>query len=377
MFVDFIRNFNARFSLRIDVFKSEESLDVRLKRGHRLAASPGEVADAVRYLGGLTSIDYVVADSEANDIYLVGSAEPWTVAENGSIVGAKSGKPVYQLEDLIVAMRALTADNHELISCSIDPSQEALARLAALPNRANPELNVAAMGNMNVTLTGIPADSRMANVLVAADYRLKRVSLGFDEINVKNFKSYFSMIRPGSKSAYAQRFWMEPKYDTVYRNADANVWKLSEASVNVMTEREYFTAAGERQVSAKRDAVAEKFAERMNERYDDIAKAEPIFAEARGCMDVALVAALIYRENLQKKAGCQLTELTGATQIPALAVPAQVASDSLARRAGNGVVSVTGGVLVNPWETLENNVKVDETLDSFAVNFESNAWYAD
>ena len=115
----------------------------------------------------------------------------------------------------------------------------------------------------------------------------------------------------------------------------------------------------------------------MNERYDDIAKAEPVFAEARGCMDVALVAALIYRENLQKKAGCLLTELTGATQIPALAAPAQVASDSLARRAGNGVVSVTGGVLVNPWETLENNVKVDETLDSFAVNFGSNAWYAD
>ena len=334
-----------------------------------------QIPDAVRYLGGLTTIDYVVADPDANDIYLVGAAEPWTVAVDGSIVGAQSGKPVFQLEDLMTAMRALTADNHELISCSIDPTKEGLARIASLPNRANPEANVAAMGDMDVTFTGIPSDSRMANVLVAADYRLKRVSLGFDEIAVKNFKSYFSMLR-GASHAYAQRFWLQPKYETLYHDSDSLVWKVSESTVNVLTERERFSVNGDREVVKKVDAVAEKFASNMNRRYAEIAKAEPIFAEARNCMDVALVAALIYRENLQSKAGCELNELTGKTLTPACPAPTSVATDSLARKAGSGIVSVTGGVLVNPWEALENNVKVDESLDSFAVDFAGTNWYA-
>ncbi len=364
-----------------DLEKVSKARKISLKRLDALlkecAENDLQISDAARYLGGLTSIDYVVADPEANDIYLVGAAEPWTLGLDGSIVGAKSGKPVFQLEDLMTAMRALTADNHELISCSIDPTQEALVRLASLENMANTNANVAAMGDMNVTLTGVPADSRMANVLVAADYRLKRVSLGFDETAVRNFKSYFSMIRPGASRSFAQRFWMEPKYETLYRDADSLVWKVSSSSVNVLTEREYFNANGDRKMSGKVDAIAEKFARTMNNRYDEIAKAEPVFAEAKNCMDVALVAALIYRENLQKKAGCELSELTGATLIPAMSAPSSVASDSVARFDGKGIVSVTGGVIVNPWEALENQVKVDERLNSYAVNFTSSKWYED
>ena len=274
-------------------------------------------------------------------------------------------------------MRSLTAENHELISCSIDPTREALQRLAALGQLSDANANAEAMGPMTVTLTGVPSDSRMANVLVAADYRLKRISLGFDETSVKNFKSYFSMIRTG-KSAYAQRFWMEPKYETIYRDSDSLVWKVSDSSVNVMTEREYFTSRGDRNVSGKVDQVATRFATNFNKRYDEISRAEPIFAEAKNVMDVALVAALIYRENLQKKADCDLNEFTGATLIPALAVPETVQSGSLVRQAGaNALVSVTGGVLVNPWEALEKNVKVDESLSFASVEFQGANWYAD
>ncbi len=49
VFVDFVRNFDARLGLRIDVFEGEESLDVRFERGHRFAARTGEIADAVRF----------------------------------------------------------------------------------------------------------------------------------------------------------------------------------------------------------------------------------------------------------------------------------------------------------------------------------------
>ncbi|MBQ4080652.1 MAG: DUF1598 domain-containing protein, partial [Thermoguttaceae bacterium] len=333
-----------------------------------------QIPDAARYLGGLTAIEYVVADPKNNDLYLVGPAEPWTVGAMGVVVGAKSGKPVLQLEDLIVALRALAENKNELISCSIDPTEEAVARMAARETVTDRALNAEAMGAMNVTLTGVPADSRMANVLVAADYRMKRLSLGFEEASIKNFASYFSMVKRGAAS-YGQRFWMEPKYDSLYRDSESLVWKVSATSVDVLTEREYFAADGSRKASAQNDPAANRWASNMKKRYNELAKAEPIFADAKNCMDVALVAALVYSQKLQSKAGCDLAELVGA-QTPEYAAPASVASDSIVRATSSSVASVTGGVLVNPWETIANN-KVDTKLDGFSVEFSGSNFYAD
>lgn len=333
-----------------------------------------QIPDAARYLGGLTSIDYVVADPSQKDVYLVGQAEPWTLSDSGVVVGAKSGKPVIHLEDLLVALRALSENNKDLISCSIDPSAEAIARLAARADVTNPDVNREAMGAMNVTLTGVPADSRMANVLVAADYRMKRLSLGFDEAAIKNFASYFSMVKRGA-SSYGQRFWMEPKYDALYRDADSLVWKVSASSVDVLTEREYFSANGARKATGQNDPAATKFANNMKKRYAELAKAEPIFADAKNCMDVALVAALIHSQNLQAKAGRQFDELLGA-ETPEYDVPASVASDSIVRASAKSIASVTGGVLINPWETIANN-QIDANLNGYAVDFAGANFYAD
>ncbi|MBR0225129.1 MAG: DUF1598 domain-containing protein, partial [Thermoguttaceae bacterium] len=333
-----------------------------------------QIPDAARYLGGLTAIDYVVADPAQKDVYLVGHAEPWTLGESGVVVGTESGKPILHLEDLLVALRALSENNKELVSCSIDPSAEAIARLAAREDVTNVDLNREAMGAMNVTLTGVPADSRMANVLVAADYRMKRLSLGFDEAAIKNFSSYFSMVKRGS-SSYGQRFWMEPKYDALYRDADSLVWKVSASSVDVLTEREYFAADGSRKASVQNDPAATKWASNMKKRYAELAKVEPIFADAKNCMDVVLVAALIYSQKLQAKADCQFDELLGV-ETPEYVVPASVASDSIVRADSRSVASVTGGVLINPWETIANN-KVDANLNGFAVEFSGSNFYAD
>ena len=46
--------------------------------------------DAIRYLGGLTSIDYVVAVPEENDLLLVGPAEGWLADSAGNVVGNQS-----------------------------------------------------------------------------------------------------------------------------------------------------------------------------------------------------------------------------------------------------------------------------------------------
>ena len=277
------------------------------------------------------------------------------------------------LEDLLVALKSLNGDRVELISCSIDPSDDALARMAARES-IDRETNVAAMGDMNVSFTGVPAASRMAGALVAADYRMKRISLGFDEAAIKNFSSYFSLVKRGAPT-YAQRFWMEPKYETIARDDDSLVWKVSGSTVNVLTEREYFSADGTRKSSLKNDPAAQKFASNMTKRYAELAKAEPVFADAKNCMDVALVAALIYGQKLQEKAGCELDELIGV-QTPEYVAPEKVRCDSVVRADSKSVTSVTGGIKIDPWRAIAG-AKVDARLDSFSVQFESDAFYAD
>lgn len=354
---------------------------ISLKRLNALVAeceaNNVEIPEAARCLGGLTAIEYVVAVPEENDIYLVGPAEPWTVSDCGTLVGKKSGKPVLRLEDLMAVSSAWNGGKVSPISCSIDPTREAIARLTALQMPAPAEELAAAMGQMNVTLQGVPSDSRVANVLAAADYRMKRLSLGFDEAEIKNFASYFSMVKRGG-AAYGQRFWMEPKYETVYRDADSLVWKVSDSSVAVLTEREALAKDGSRKATGKADAAANRWAKNMTRRYNELAKAEPIFAEAKNCMDVALVAALIVRENLAKKADCNLDAiLGGAVATPEYAVPASVEGDSLVRVSTNAVASVAGGILVNPWATLENDVEVSAELNDYNVTFAGSNWYAD
>ena len=57
-------------------------------------------------LGGLQEIRYIFVYPEQKDIVLVGPAEGWKVDERGNIVGKTTGRPVMNLDDLVIALRA-------------------------------------------------------------------------------------------------------------------------------------------------------------------------------------------------------------------------------------------------------------------------------
>ncbi|MDO5581689.1 MAG: DUF1598 domain-containing protein [Planctomycetia bacterium] len=343
------------------------------------------VPESVLYLGGLTAVTHVVAVPEEKDIYLVGPAEGWTANLQGEIVGKISGKPILLFEDLLTVLRAWNAERPEVISVSIEPSKEALQRVSQLPLIRNPEQNRIAhenaMGMMNVLFTGVPDTSRVAFVLAAADYKMKRMSLGFEAAPVKGLASYPSMLRR-SASSYAPRFWLEPIYATLNHDPSKLVWNIQETKIKALTEREYFDTYGNRKVSGKKDAAAEKWAQSMSARYDDLAKAEPIFAEAKNCMDLALVVALIYSEGLQTKTDNPFAFLLSKDMLapPKLQAPKAVKAGSLIRtlsRSGS-FISATGGILINPWETVKNNTKEDPNLAKWAsaVVFKGQNWWA-
>ena len=101
----------------------------RLEAGH--PRQQGVPTDEMRYLAGLLRVRYVFYYPETKDIVLAGPAEGWMTDLSGRVVGITSGRPVVQLQDLVVALRAFPPGGSatQLIGCSIDPTQEGLAAM--------------------------------------------------------------------------------------------------------------------------------------------------------------------------------------------------------------------------------------------------------
>ena len=133
---------------------------------------------------------------------LAGPAEGWTVDDAGNVVGANSGAAVLQLVDLIAALR--TTDKllaGEMISCSIDPTPAGLQRFARLMRggRASPSAQLLrrmeqAVGPQTITLTGVSPESHFAQVLVAADWQMKRLGMGLAPSPVDGLTSYLELL---------------------------------------------------------------------------------------------------------------------------------------------------------------------------------------
>lgn len=315
----------------------------------------------VAFMGGLERITHVFVDPDGRDIVLAGPADTATIDATGTVVAATSGRPLLHLEDFIVALRAIDAARAGGIKCSIDPTAEGITRLRDFLQRQrtigqNPDATLVSMqealGPQQVTVGGVPGTSRFARVLVAADYRLKRLGMGLESSGVAALPSYLSMVAPGTTAATLPRFWLEPDYDPIARDPDELAWRISGRRMKCLTENDVFDAAGERQGKAAADTAAEKWCELMTAHYDAVAAKQPVFGELVNCIDLAVVAALIQGRQLASRAELDLSPLLDDAQLrlPSYDVPASVPTVAHGMRKGNRwVVSASGGVLFQPW----------------------------
>ncbi len=316
--------------------------------------------DEVLFLGGLQQIRYVLADPETHDVLLVGPAEGWKVSPQGTVVGLSTGRPVMMLDDLITALRA-AAGTRSVMSVSIDPTPEGLKRLQAhvrtLQTIGNPQRTAAGieqqLGPQKITVAGVPESSHFARVMVAADYRMKRISMGLEPSPVAGLTSFVSMSAAGGKgmSNMLPRWWLAPDYEPILRDPDGLAFELRKAGVKTMAEQDFINAAGQREGTKPADPVSQRWADLMTERYADLAQAEPVFGQLRNCMDLAVVAALIVQENLLTKAGLELPSLQGSDGVAPMALdaPKQVSSQASLLKKGRNWMIAAGGVQINPW----------------------------
>ena len=324
------------------------------------------VTEEMLFLSGLQRVEFVFAVPEQNDIILAGPAESWRVDERGVAVGVTTGMPTLRLDDLLEAFRtAELAVEAPGISCSIDPTEEGLARMQRLLRSRNlqfnsrtTELMKKAVGPQRITVTGVLPDSHFARVMVAADYLMKRLAMDLEQSPIKGMPSYMELLKSGggdSARTASPRWWMAVNYARLLRSEDGLSWQLRGPGVKVMTEDAFVDSTGTIVESGKTDRLAQRWAETMTEKYSELSVAMPVFGELRNCMDLAVVAALITHRKLAQGVNTKLPVLTGGSGIrgPKYHVPTSVDSHiSVARARREWIVGVSGGVDLDSWSVL-------------------------
>jgi len=341
----------------------------KLQQAMEAQAADGEpLTDEMRYLAGIQRIEYVFVYPERNDIVLAGPAEPWTVRDDASVVGVHTGRPVVKLDDLVVALRSVEPARTEGITCSIEPTAEGRQRLQALlkrvslapgqnPARLEPAMREA-FGPQLIKLSGVPSTSHYARTMVAADYQMKRLAMALEDSPVAELPSYLAMSRGQRHSAQSNpRWWMACNYDALSHTDDKLAWRLSGQGVKTLSETDVISADGQVAQGQKADKMATRWAETMTERFNDLAKAQPVFGELRNCFDLSVVATLIVQEQLAARANCDLSHLmgdSGQIELVELAIPKAVEPQcSFIRGASGWVVTASGGVDVNAFEVVQ------------------------
>lgn len=398
-------NLNLLRKMRLEVWRQvpgdlNQPNPLRKVSLRRLEAALSEYAktktplpDEVRYLAGLQRIQYVFVYPEDNDIVLVGFGEGWVVDERGGVVGASTGRPVLLLDDLLVALRTANAAAQGGITCSIDPTAEGLQSLQSFVKTLKAGADQAQgvikqietiMGPQTITVTGVPASSHFARVLVAADYRMKRLAMNFEPAPVAGLPSYLHMMKGKGSARGMQnmlpRWWLATNYDPMLTDVEGMSWELRGPGVKAMTEDDFLAADGSRTQSGKASPLAQKWADNMTAKYDELSVKDTIFGELRNCMDLAIIAALLVKENLPAKAGYSMPLLLNSDELPTdeFLAPKQVDTrGSFVATRNNVVISASGGVMLHSWGVADKK-EVSDTLKPLraaAIESQSKNWW--
>jgi hypothetical protein len=292
----------------------------------------------------------------------------------GNIVGATTNNPVLMLDDLMTALRSGASSRTAPITCSIDPTKEGIQRLQAYLSRrstiGNPEQTFAeieeAVGLQDVSVTGVPETSHFARTMVAADFRMKRLAMDFEESPVKGMPSFLSMLEGTGRgmSNMMQRWWLAPNYEPLAKTGDGLAWELRGPGVKCLTEESYVSETGDKTSTGSKNSLAEKWANTMTEKYEELARHDSSFGQLRNIMDLAVIGALIEKERLLDIAGVQLPRLMNDEALDRYPAPKQTPTKVSATKKGRQwVMTASGGVEMLPWHIASETETVEKVGD--------------
>lgn len=337
----------------------------RLEReiSRRLAAGQ-PIVESMQYFAGLSKIQYVFVYPNDGEIVIGGPAEPWRYNETGLPVGVSSGRPMLQLDDFVTANRIFDPSGQGIFICAIVPREEGLravnqfsaesqARGPLHPGQVNQWARTIEnkLGLQDIEYTGIPANSRVARVIVDADYRMKLIGIGKLD-GGPQMKSFFDLLTPEQKQQQmetdALRWWLTMKYDAILHSSNRDVFEIQGSSVLCRSENELITAQGKRIHTGKAEPTNRLFAQQFTSNYDELAKRDLVFADLQNIFDLSLLAALIHKERLNDRANWDLGAFAAnGRYLPAAYEPAKIVHSVVNHKVyagGNIILQAAGGV---------------------------------
>jgi hypothetical protein len=314
-----------------------------------LRAAKKEIPDELRFLGGLTQIRYVFVFPDEKDLVIAGPAEPWQVVRADGdtiqyIVGARTGHPILQLDDLIVAMRTAEEGRGREFGCGIYPSPESLKiadeiqqRMALRPRAERMKALQDGLGPQEVRIFGTRNDTRLAFICVAADYELKRFAMGLDRSPVPGVGNGVDHTRTA-----ANKFWFEASYEPLRVSPDGEAYEIRGQRLLVRAGGFDFDPRG-----ATEKAMT--FAAQFTKNTPALATAVSLFAELQNITDESLLANLIRRDRLAEKVGWDTSWLLDQATCPIETIPVPRTAQTLVGFTSGSIVA--GGVMLvlEPW----------------------------
>jgi hypothetical protein len=311
-------------------------------------------------LAGLTRIQFLFVFPRSGDVVIGGPAADWKLDADGRSVSVVNNRPTLQLDDLITLSRTFSDRGPGFLMCSIDPKPEQVraVREFAAANRNLDAGDVREfteeleqmLGLQNVIVQGVPRDSRVADVIVDADYQMKRIGIGERE-GAPGMKSYFDLAgrqeRKGS-AMDALRWWMTVGYDSIQVSPDRLSFEFAGQTVQCQSENQIVSKDGSRTSTGKADGANEKFAQLFTEHLPALAETDVVFADLQNVFDLALATALIHSQGLDRIAGWQSEFFAqgGAYDPAPVDVPSELMTAANCRvyRGGDVLIQVAGGV---------------------------------
>ena len=347
----------------------------------KAAATGRGIPDEIEKLAGMTRLQYVFVfpaeGAEPGEVVIAGPAEGWMADATGRVVGVETGRPTVLLEDLAAAIRAFPPGHpaDRSIGCSIDPKQPGLAAMQAYLKklgRINPQADTGqivtgmkeALGPQDVRVDGVAAATHFAQVMVEADYRMKLIGIGLEMPPVK-MTTWIDQAAAGSVAANAlQRWYFVPDYRCVRISEDDLAIELVGRGVKLCGADEVVLGDGRRMAATRADRASKTFTETFTAKYPDIAAKNPVYAQLRTLIDLAVAAAYLQEHDAYGKAAWGAKTLVDekAYAIERLPPPVEVETAIAAVWRGNRLLTpIGGGVVLQPRRALDSpNLLVDE-----------------
>jgi hypothetical protein len=347
----------------------------RLERVLKEQLTAGKpVDDVMQHLAGLTRIQYVFCYPKSGDVVIAGPAEAWAEAPSGRILAVDSGRPVLDLDDLVVALRAFPPgkDNKKpFIYCSIDPTEEGLSRLHQFLNelggrigdpRKNPGQDQfivdglrERLGMQIITVGGVSPKTHFAQVMVEADYRMKLIGIGLENPPV-HLTSYVDRAKPSQVASNAlQRWYFVPNYQCVRVSQDSMAMELVGDGVKLVGADEAVSQDGKRHQAAKSNPASEAFVKAFTKVYPQLAQRAPVYAQLRNCIDLAVASAFIQNQDYYQLANWHAETFNNedTVKVEKLNPPQQVETAVNMMWRGNTLMTpIGGGVQMRPTEAI-------------------------